>query len=188
MAVSYYKTLLEEKKQAKEFLREPRPRKLKRSEQVALKEKKKEAKQILRKSLQKEVEEKHPCLKGSQICKWFKRCMAERWEDIPDAIRKRSFTTGNTWCSKVGLSLRGRQQGGSYPWALQKELDVLIGEMSLGASSISERREVVTAECIAPWFFFTYMEHDKCIHFQSLIGARYLIPKHQVPCIQIPFA
>ena len=150
--VRYYNVLAEEKKQAKLQVVQVLPRGASKSEKEQHKKKILEAKTKLKMNLQKCCLERFKGRLGkAQLCKWVKRAIAERWEDIPDAVRRKQSTTGNQWASKVGLALRGRSKGGTIPLVLQRELDYLVADMSLGASSISARREVVTAECIETW-------------------------------------
>lgn len=146
--VRFYEKLLKEKGDAKKTLQEPRPRGAGRKGREAFQDKVKKSREALRRNLQKLCLAKFPCVKGAQVCKWFARSKFERWEEMPDAMRRASSSTCNEWVKKMGLAERGRPQGGGVPMLLQRELDVLIGEMTMGASTVSERREVVTADCI----------------------------------------
>ena len=153
MAVRYAHELLEEKAEAKRILREPFVAGRPKEERAAMKENKARAKKTLKGSIQKKCMKKFTFMHQSQICKWIKRAKQERWEEIPDIVRRKCTTSSNQWTQKIGLAPRGRKVGGEVPYILQKELDLLIGEMSLGTSSISDRREVVTSTCIAAWLW-----------------------------------
>ena len=108
------------------------------------------AREMKKVNIEKECSKKFPLTVGkSLICKWRASAEKECWDQLPATIRARICATPNQWRQKLQLPLKGRKIGGSVPWALQKELDLLIGEYAMGTSDISERREVVTPEHVA---------------------------------------
>ena len=98
-------------------------------------------------NLQHLCELKFPDIVGKCIVKrWVMTAARERWLDLPKHIRSRLTSTPNGWRHELGLSKRGRREGGCIPEVLQVELDKLICDMVAGASEVTERKEVVTAE------------------------------------------
>ena len=69
---------------------------------------------------------------------------------MPEAVRSRAAATNNMWRSKLKLSLKGQHTGSTIPYQIQRELDLLIMEMTSGMSDVSERKEIVDVESIAP--------------------------------------
>ena len=104
---------------------------------------------ILNTNLQAACKEKFPgVVEGAKICKWEAAAEREKWDELPKVVQNRMSRTTNSWRLKLGLPAKGRPQGGAVPECLQRELDLLIGEMSVGLSRVSERKEVVTVECV----------------------------------------
>ena len=154
--VRFYNELKNQKKQAKIDSLEPRPAHGTRADRKAWKEKVQAARKQLKRNLQQECAEKFPLVKNCQVCKWVVTARLEQWEELPETTRSRQSATTNEWRRKIGLSDKGRPLGGTYPVVLQKELDMLVSEMTMGSSTVSERREVVTADCIVPRFCFRH--------------------------------
>ena len=149
-----YETLMASKRGAKAILQEPRPLGVNREQRAEWAEKRKAAKRAVKVSCLKKVREAFPnIIQGAQLCKWIKAAEQEHWADLPEVIKTRCSATPNSWREKVqGLRLKGKNQGGCIPMALQVELDKLMADMSSGTSSISERKEIVTAEHVASRF------------------------------------
>lgn len=149
--LDYYDKLRKEKEAAMQQMVEPRPQGKTRAELQEFYAKKKAAKKQLRVNVQKMCKEKFPESVGkAQICKWRVTANMEGWRQLPQAIRCRVTATPNSWRQKLGLKLKGRDLGGCVPMALQRELDLLMVEVSSGLSEVSERRELVTVEQVAP--------------------------------------
>lgn len=153
--VQFYLKLLKEKKAAEEFLQEPRVIGMSQGERKEWREKRQTAKQKRKINLQKECQQKFPETVGkSSVRKWVKKAKHEGLGQMPETLRCRMVATNNSWRKKFGLPPKGRPQGGRFPLSLQKELDVLMVELTSGSSVISERREIVTDECIATCWQF----------------------------------
>ena len=148
--IEAYEAYMEGKRKAKETLQEPKPLG-DRSAQVAWLERRKAAKKVALSSALVKTKEQFPnVIQGAQLCKWLQACERENWRDLPQIVASRCSATSNSWRSKVtGLRKKGKNQGGSVPLALQVELDKLMADMSSGASSVSERKELVTTEHVA---------------------------------------
>lgn len=150
--VRFYEELRKTKKAAKERLLHPYPRDGTKAQKKQHREEVLAARAELKRNLQRECKNKFPVLGKSQVIKWARAAKAERWAELPEVVRKKQGATTNEWRSKIeGIPPKGRPLGGQIPMSLQKELDVLISEMSMGRSVVSERREVVTADCIVAW-------------------------------------
>ena len=118
---------------------------------VAWNEKRRNAKKQLKIPALKKVKEMYPnVIQGAQMCKWIKAAEKEKWSDLPEVMKSRCAATPNAWRKRIhGLRPKGKAHGGSVPLPLQVELDKLMADMSSGASSISERKELVTTEHVA---------------------------------------
>lgn len=149
-AVAYFKQLKAEKAAAKESLLEPRPATMTRAELKARKEKREKLRGVARRNIQAAVRDKFKQFlsQGSQVLKWERVAEKEAWEEIPAMVRSRLTCTTNSWREKLGLPRKGKPLGGKIPITLQKELDMLMMEMSMGSSSVSVRKEMVTAEAV----------------------------------------
>lgn len=146
-----YEELRKEKYKAIEELKEPRPLGKTRADLQVFFEKKKRLRKKANKNLQKLCKEKFPDIVGrSQVCKWRETCRMESWRGLPQIIQARCVATSNSWRQKLGLLKKGPSPGGKIPWAIQKELDVLMIEASSGTSDVSSRKELITVEHIVP--------------------------------------
>jgi len=146
------KELRKERDEAKKILAEPRPVRASKEAKQDWINKKHSAKKALRKGIGKTIaSEFGPVLKKSQICKWEKAAEKECWREMPDSVLARVTATSNTWRKKLNLPGRGNAAGTcKIPLILQQELDFLMMEASGGLSDISERKEMVSNEDIAP--------------------------------------
>lgn len=149
--VDYWKELKAEKEKAMKQLQEPRPA---RSTWPALRERKQvraKLRKTARQNIQKLCQEKFAgIVGGAKVCKWEVAAEKEGWRELPATMRSRLSRTTNSWRLKLGLAKKGRPIGGVVPLSLQRELDILIGEMAVGRSRVSERKEVVTLEAVVP--------------------------------------
>ena len=149
--VNYYNQLKAEKKKDEEKLTEPRPVGVTQAELKKIFQQKREARTRLKRNLEKMCQEKFPgVVKRCAISRWARKAAAEQWDQLPESVRKRASETNNTWKRQVQAPLKGRKQGGSVPWVLQKELDMLMVEASTGLSDVTERKEMVTVENVVP--------------------------------------
>ena len=131
--VNYYNQLKAEKKKDEEKLTEPRPVGVTQAELKKIFQQKREARTRLKRNLEKMCQEKFPgVVKRCAISRWARKAAAEQWDQLPGSVRKRASETNNTWKRQVQAPLKGRKQGGSVPWVLQKELDMLMIEASTG--------------------------------------------------------
>ena len=131
-----------------------------RAELVKFFQAKKEARKKLKNNLQKLCREKFPDLvRKCSVVRWVRTAEEELWEQLPDSIRSRSCETSNEWRRKIGAPLKGRKEGGTVPWILQKELDMLMVEASSGLSDVTERKEMVTVENVVPWLHQKIQTH-----------------------------
>lgn len=145
--LKYYHELKAEKESMIQELSEPRPAGATRAELKAFFNKKKELRRKVRRNVQKLCAEKFPTIvKRSLVFKWARAAEAEKWSQLPDRVAARMIETPNTWRKQVGAPLKGQKLGGSVPWTIQKELDLLMVEASSGLSDVSERKELVTVE------------------------------------------
>lgn len=148
------------KSEALEVYKTPLPPRASREERRKARENRKEAKKVLRANIQRKCMVEFPSIVGkTQVCKWLKVAEAECWKELPEAVRARASCTTNKWRRKLGLTDRGRPTGGHIPYALQRELDMLIGEHAVGLSCVSERKEIVGAEAVEPKFKLEKLEH-----------------------------
>lgn len=152
--VLYYIELKEQKEKAKQATLQPYPKNGTKADKKAHRDKVLAAKAMLKRNLQKECSKKFGWLGRCQVCKWYEAYKNESWQELPEVVRRRGPATTNEWRRKCNLTMKGRPFGGGMPYELQRELDILIGEMTMGTSAVSERREVVTADCIVAWFCF----------------------------------
>lgn len=144
-----YDELKEEKEKIMEALQEPRPIGATRADQKKFFVKKKELKQKLRKNIQKICKERFPEIVGnSKVLRWKTKSEEEAWRQLPESYRARASETNNAWRKKANLKLKGRSCGSRIPFQLQKELDLLMMEMTSGLSDVSERKEIVDNESI----------------------------------------
>lgn len=146
--LSYYEELLAEKEEAKALRTAPRPVGMNAATRKKHREAKHEANKKLKRNLQKMCETKFPFVKGCRVLKWRRAARAEGWAQLPVQLKSRISCTSNGWRKRFGLAMKGRKLGGGMPWELQKELDLLMSEMTCGRSDVSERREIVTVEDI----------------------------------------
>lgn len=147
MVLNFRDELLQERRQADLTNNSPVELNLSPEERSAARRARKKAKSILKKKISQECASKFPNIVGkARVERWQAASVLEHWRDLPEAVAARETTTSNEWRRKVGAPLRGRNEGGGVPLELQRELDVLIMEMTAGASDVSERKEVVTAE------------------------------------------
>lgn len=110
-------------------------------------------KELMKKNLEKECRREFKEIVGKSIVlKWVRAAEKEKWFELPEAVRTRMSTTGNSWRRKHGIPVRARQPGGCVPYPLQVELDRLVMEITQGCSDVTERREIVTAEHIVSRF------------------------------------
>lgn len=151
--VLYYIELKEQKDKAKQTALEPYPKNGAKADKKERRKKVLAAKAVLKRNLQKECNAKFGWLGRCQVCKWYQAYKNENWRELPEVVRRRGPSTTNEWRRKCNLTAKGRPLGGGMPYELQRKLDILIGEMTMGASAVSERR-VVTADCIVAWFCF----------------------------------
>ncbi|CAK8985840.1 unnamed protein product [Durusdinium trenchii] len=104
-------------------------------------------------------------------------------------VRSRLTCTTNSWREKLGLPRKGKPLGGKIPITLQKELDMLMMEMSMGSSSVSVRKEMVTAEAVVAssvvsWDKIIQMSVDawqnlaKSVFESSWVVTGYFEPEH----------
>ena len=148
--VKYWKTLKKQKEEAKKALQEPRPADGNKRELKQWRAARKIHQKTLKGNLQSMCAKKFPSvIHQSKICRWAETAEKERWEEMPEVMRSRLTCTSNAWRSKFPIAPKGHPVGGGVPDCLQKELDLLIGEMAMGRSRVSERKEVVTIECVA---------------------------------------
>ena len=151
--VQFWNDWKTKKSDAVEAYHAPLPPKASRAERRQARENRKEAKKILRVNIQRKCMKDFPSIVGrTQVCKWVKVAEVECWKELPEAVRARASCTTNKWRRKLGLPDRGRPVGGQIPYALQRELDILIGEHAVGLSCVSERKEIVGAEAVEPRF------------------------------------
>ena len=144
--VSYYEKMRKERA-ARAETEEPRKRKKKTDEQDETEDQ--DTPKV--KSLEKLCQERFPqIVRHCTVKKWVVTSAREKWFDLPRAVRNRITVTPNTWRQELGLTKRGRQEGGAIPLGLQVELDKLIADMAAGSSEITDRKEVVTAEDVDP--------------------------------------
>ena len=150
--VKYYEELVKRKRDAKRKFQEPRPVACSKSERVAWLEERTKAGKDRFLAVNKMCQQKFPnIVHGSRVARWLKTSRREKWSDLPEALRTRCTDTPNCWRTQVGAPRKARAIGGSVPIPLQVELDLLMVEMSSGISSISERKEIVSAEHVASW-------------------------------------
>lgn len=153
--IEFREKLLAEHHAANKAICEPVQLNQTSADKKAAQKAKKKAKETLKKRVQNECSQKFPDIVGCcRVAKWAKTAAKEHWKDLPDAYASRASATNNAWRMKVGAPLKGRTEGGGVPLVLQKELDVLLMEMTAGASEVSERKEVVTTEQVAIWRCF----------------------------------
>lgn len=152
-ALALYEKLRDEKKQAKDALLEPRPARLSREQLKERKERLNKLKKVACRNVGKAVKQQFPHVVShpGQIGKWAKVASRESWAEMSATARAQVACTTNSWRKKLNLPLKGRPEGGKIPLRLQQELDMLMVEMSSGRSSISVRKEMVTAESVVPW-------------------------------------
>lgn len=144
-----YDEIKEEKEKAMEDLQEPKPLGATRAELKKFYVKKKHLKQKLRKNIQKICKERFPEIVGnSKVLRWKAKSEEEAWQQLPESYRVRAVETNNEWRKKAGLKLKGRGSGSTIPHQLQKELDLLMMEMTSGLSDVSERKEIIDNESI----------------------------------------
>lgn len=152
LVLDYRDQLLKERRAANMASIQPVDLTKSKADRMADREAKKKAKDTLKKVVEKECQAKFPHIVGqARVSRWHKTCEVEHWRDLPDAISSRETTTSNQWRLKVGAPAKGRREGGGVSLELQKELDVLLMEMTAGASEVSERKEIVTTEQVATW-------------------------------------
>ena len=154
--VKFFDDLKSKKEAAKKQLLEPRPSNLSGKELAGWRKQRKETRQTAKMSVTNLCRQKFPEVIGkSQVYKWSRAAKKECWEQIPETTRNKIVATTNQWRSKIGIDLKGKQLGGRVPLCLQKELDLLVSEMTSGRSVITERREIVTIEDIVLcWHWF----------------------------------
>lgn len=127
--LDFLEKMEKEKAAAIKLLSEPRTRKAAAEARAEDREKRKQAKQTKKLNLQKECQKQFPLIVGKAwVCKWKKIAAKECWRDLPQPVRSRMSCTTNSWRLKIGLSAKGRPQGGRVPLVLQKELDILMAE------------------------------------------------------------
>ena len=146
-----YDNLKTQKRKAQEELTEPRPRGATKDQLKEFHARKKKLIEITRKSIQKECKKQFPQIVGNcQVWKWKKRSEQESWSQLPEVYRTRKSATNNSWRKKIGVLAKGRRRGSHVPLQLQKELDILMMELSSGLSDVSSRKEIIDVETLAP--------------------------------------
>ena len=154
--LDYYEEMKTEKAVAQEALLEPSTAEGSRSSRKAFASRMKEARHKLKRNLQKLCKQKFPELvRKSQVCKWHATCKNEAWRELPEALRERLTATPNAWREKVGATLKGQKCGSKIPLSIQKELDLLMVELSTGSSDVAERKEIVTVEAVVTCLMFS---------------------------------
>ena len=152
MVLEFRKKLLAEKQAANQVACEPDNVGQAAAERRKAKKARKEAQKVLKKRVEVECKKEFPQIVGTcRVHRWAKAAAREHWADLPEAFTSRASATTNVWRSKVGCDLKGRKEGGNVPLSLQRELDVLIMEMTSGQSDTSERKEVVSTEQVVAW-------------------------------------
>ena len=147
--LAFFEKLKQKKLAAKATLAEPRPSK--KADVQKWRESRREARKVLMMSLQKECHKRYPSTVGSaSVRRWAITARKEQWRQLPERVRARATATNNLWRTKIGARVKGRAVGGAIPMVLQKELDLLVMEMTSGFSAVASRRELVTSECIVP--------------------------------------
>lgn len=143
--VKHFRSLKEERDKATEIAYARMPSRLSQDEKNKWLTKKQNARKILKRNIHTECQKAFPDLvRSACVWKWDKQCAAEGWEQIPEANRVRWIEVPNSWRTKMKLPPKGRPAGGLAPIAIQRELDKLVAEHVLGASDITERKEVVS--------------------------------------------
>lgn len=151
--VTFYLALKKEKETAAQKLEVPRPKNATRADLKKFFADRKKYKKKMRFNLQKECAQKFPDLVGHcMVYRWVQKAAVDSWGEMPQCARARLSEAPNDWRRKMGLRLKGRNEGGEIPLALQKELDMLMFEMSSGMSEVTQRRELVTVENVVSWF------------------------------------
>lgn len=154
--VDYYLELKAQKEDAAKKLQEPRPANATRAQLRSFFEKRRELRKKMKSNLEKECRAKFPDILGHCYAyRWADRAKVESWHELPEAIRARAVETTNDWRRKMGQPLKGQPQGGQIPWVIQKELDMLMIEVSSGMSDVTERKEIVTIENIVAGGIFS---------------------------------
>ena len=147
--VKMYNDLMEEKKKTMEQLAEPNPIGATRADLKQFFERKKQLKKKLKYDVQKECKKAFPDTVGStKVCKWKARSERECWADLPAEFAARATATTNAWRKKIQLGKKGRRPGSHIPLQIQKELDMLMMEMTSGLSDVSERKELIDTESL----------------------------------------
>lgn len=145
------KKLRQEKDKATQVVYERIPAGMSNEERKKMQEKKAAAKKVLKRNVLRECAKEFAKIVGNcQVWKWERQCDRERWEDIPESDRVRWLEVPNGWRSKLKIAKKGRKTGGVIPLPIQEELDRLLAEHVLGASDITERKEVVSWADLEP--------------------------------------
>ena len=154
--VQTYRKLAKKRDEAHETVHKRMPAGLKTEDKKAFLEAREQAKKVCRLNLETLCAQEHPDLvnKGN-VWKWVKQADAEGWDSIPATDRVRWTEIPNSWRQKMNLPKKGRAIGGAVPALIQAELDRLVLEHSMGASDVTERKEVVSVAHIATWFDVT---------------------------------
>lgn len=152
--LTYYEEILKRRREANNKYHEPRPVGASQEDLAAWHERIKKASKDRFLAASKMCKQKFPnIVQGARVSRWYKAAKREKWADLPEALRANCTDTPNSWRTRVGAPLKGRVRGGSVPVALQVELDKLMVEVSSGLSSVSERKEIVSSEHVAPWHY-----------------------------------
>ena len=149
--IELYKELQKEREQAEEELKEPAPKGVTRKTLNEFYEKRRKLRNTIRKGVERQCRKAFPeIVRTAVVGRWVRRSEVEAWDQLPPSVRGKATATPNLWRRKVGAKVKGRKKGGSIPHVLQKELDTLIMEMANGLSDVSERKEIVDTESLAP--------------------------------------
>ena len=152
--IKYYEQLEKEENEARDTMAEPKNVKASREERKALKVAKKAAKERLKRNKQHACKKAYPDIVGKcAVWKWIKTAKYECWAQLPEPVQRKLKATPNSWRKKCGCKTKGRQAGdsSSVPAEIQKELDFLVLDHAVGRSDVSERREAITTDNVAPW-------------------------------------
>lgn len=150
--VEYLKELRKQREKANQTLHERVPRRVSPQQKDALIKKRQDAKAILKRNILETCRQKFPDIVGScGVYKWERQAEAEGWEQIPASDRVRWTEVPNSWRLRMKLPQKGRVHGGSVPVEICNGLDRLLAAHVLGASDISERKEVVSWDSIDAW-------------------------------------
>ena len=175
--LEFRKKVLEERKAANLVLCEPNKPDDSAKDRRERNAAKRKARKVIKQRVQSRCYKEFPHIVGKcRVQFWAQTADRERWRDLPEAITRRSSTTTNLWRSQIGLPLKARKEGGGVPLALQHELDALLMEVTWGASEISERKEVVSAEQVVSRFNL-----DSQVQIQFLCNNTKLIAQYRLP-------